>query len=189
MSPDPTPRSRGGQPGNHNAFKARLVDLVHADELELTIADFYAARLDTQELADLQTRRTGLLAEEINLIRVLIRRLMVHADTRDSGVKMEILRAVSQASLNLAKVIQIEHNVQPQMDYDRLMRAVNQKLEVKDRQELQAAHANQYHPAPEPDQDEEDDDLPNPQPNQSHEEIPVPSGSIFDITHHPKKKP
>ena len=96
-------KSRGAQPGNTNAIK-------HG---------FYSDRFRSGEIDDLETLATAQtgLQEEISLMRVLIRRVLEHADEQhdaspDPNAALEIwsntLNALGNASSRLAGLLRTQ---------------------------------------------------------------------------------
>lgn len=144
----PQQRRRGGQPGNKNASKA----------------DFYAANLSPEELADLRVKETGLLAEEIAVMRVLIRRVLAFCyDSHSSlGNTLDIMRAVTDSSLALAKIIQINHKVQPEEDKDAILRILTEKMLRQEAEQTAAAGEGEPQPAAQPADDDDPIEIPTP---------------------------
>ena len=86
----PPKRPRGAPPGNLNALK-------HG---------FYARRFPKTELADLENHNFTGLAEEIALMRLLIRRLVEQTrDLTDLNQTLLLVRAVCLAAGNLNRLL------------------------------------------------------------------------------------
>lgn len=141
----PQQRRRGGQPGNKNAAKT----------------DFYTEALTPEELADLRIKETGLLAEEIAVMRVLIRRVLAYSNERQSlGNAVYIMRAVTDSSLALARIIQINHKVQPEEDKDAILRVLTERMLALEAS--RAAPEGEGQGEGEPQEEEEPIEIPTP---------------------------
>jgi len=88
--PAPPRRRRGGQPGNRNALK-------HG---------FYASRFRKADLNALEACRSTGLADEINLLRVHIRRVVeLGANVNQLDQSIDLLRALCFAVVSLTRLI------------------------------------------------------------------------------------
>jgi hypothetical protein len=93
-TPPKTKRCRGGQPGNTNALK-------HG---------FYAACIRSKEKADLEIDAEINLEEELNLVRVLIRRVLEKTEG-ENGLEssIRILTSISAATSRMASILRTMH--------------------------------------------------------------------------------
>jgi hypothetical protein len=99
MSPDSIKRSRGAPAGNTNAIK-------HG---------FYSGRYHPAEAAGLKKLEPLDLREEINLIRVYIRRLIEQVDEHATFEDhLIILRILCLASHSLTRLIRTQHYANPE---------------------------------------------------------------------------
>lgn len=100
METPPTPqnprRKRGAQPGNRNAYK-------HG---------FYARPFSRQEINSLDDVQNG-MADEIAMLRLLMRRIMEQAEEKDGGLQetLQTLQRLSLVANRLAKLIKIHHEL------------------------------------------------------------------------------
>ncbi len=100
METPPTPktqrRKRGAQPGNRNAYK-------HG---------FYASPFSRQEINSLEDVQNG-MADEIAMLRLLMRRIMGQSDERDRSFDetLQTLQRLSLVANRLAKLIKVHHEL------------------------------------------------------------------------------
>jgi hypothetical protein len=93
LSLSPSPRRRGGQPGNLNALK-------HG---------FYTRRIHQRDLSGVDDTNLKGLAEEIALIRIFTRKLI--ESSHESADLLEIagiLRAICLASSTITRIIKVQ---------------------------------------------------------------------------------
>ena len=89
IKPSLNPRKRGGQPGNHNALK-------HG---------YYARHFRPSEIEDLEQLTPG-LQDEINMIRIFIRRVIAGTDPDATlAENLEVMRHLSFATLTLTRLV------------------------------------------------------------------------------------
>jgi hypothetical protein len=90
----PPKRPRGAPKGNRNALK-------HG---------FYSQQFRPADLRDLKHQPVGVLASEINLLRVLIRRLVERSsEEKDISLLVDILRAISLSTNSITRLIKVQH--------------------------------------------------------------------------------
>jgi len=89
----PTPRKRGAPRGNKNALK-------HG---------FYARSFTPQEIADIDDRTPLSVTDEINLIRIFMRRVIASFDASNSSQQdlLDTFRALCLGNLTLARLIRL----------------------------------------------------------------------------------
>lgn len=89
-------RRRGGQPGNHNALK-------HG---------FYSRFFREGELVDLQRITEEGLDAELDLLRVLIRRMLEYTDgDKDMESSIRTITAVSVVTSRMANMLRVRNQV------------------------------------------------------------------------------
>jgi hypothetical protein len=94
----PPARKRGGQPGNTNAFK-------HG---------FYTSSFSLAERRGLQATKNLVLGDEIDLLRVLIRRFADQILSSQASAPTEAaqhLVVISEAMLRLASLLRTDHTL------------------------------------------------------------------------------
>jgi hypothetical protein len=105
-SPVRSTRRRGGQPGNRNALK-------HG---------FYAAQLRKADLKDLEACRSAGLVDEINLLRVHIRRVVeLGAGVDQLDQSIDLLRSLCFAAVCLTRLIKAHAFLAIQQVYEELV--------------------------------------------------------------------
>ena len=93
MSPSPTKRPRGAPPSNLNALK-------HG---------FYSRQLKKTDVTDLEAAKFTGLQDEINLLRVYIRRVIqIGEQTSDLSEALGILRVLCFASTSLTRLLKTQ---------------------------------------------------------------------------------
>jgi hypothetical protein len=91
--PAPVKRKRGGQPGNNNAFK-------HG---------YYSKTFQTAEKTDLETTDSVHLTDEINMLRVFMRRVIEQSESADNLTEsLYTLRTLSLASSTVNRLIKTQ---------------------------------------------------------------------------------
>jgi len=88
-----TPRKRGAPRGNKNALK-------HG---------FYARNFTYQEIADIDDRKPISVTDEINLIRIFMRRVIASFDASNSSQQdlLDTFRALCLGNMTLARLIRL----------------------------------------------------------------------------------
>ena len=111
--PVPVKRRRGGQAGNKNALK-------HG---------FYAGNFNRGEIKDLQTLDTINLQNEINMIRVFMRRIGEKTNPESTvGEDIEVLRTLALASHCLERLVRTQKL--HYRDSDALSQALAESLKI-----------------------------------------------------------
>ncbi len=119
MSKFPSMRNRGGQPGNKNALK-------HG---------FYATRLLPSDAEDLEKVEPVDMADEIELIRIQIRRLLNEAAEQPANLtqRLEMLKIICIAARSLNHLIRTQYIIYPDSglrgELRRMGEAVRKELE------------------------------------------------------------
>jgi hypothetical protein len=110
----PNPRKPGGQPGNHNAIK-------HG---------YYARHFRAAEIKDLENITPG-LQDEINMIRVFIRRVVAGADPKASKEEnLEVLRHISFALQSLTRLVRTHLLIPEKTADDEIRQALDKWLSL-----------------------------------------------------------
>jgi hypothetical protein len=104
----PVQRKRGGQPGNRNARK-------HG---------FYSSKFPTSDRKALETTTNGSLNDEIDMLRLYIRLVISDSAGDDPAVKdrVAVLRALTQASTALTRLLKTQRKDFSQPDFEERLR-------------------------------------------------------------------
>jgi hypothetical protein len=88
-------RKRGGQPGNFNALK-------HG---------FYSQRFTASEFEDLEARLSEGIADEIAMLRVIVRRLfnVVSEDEQDLEKLTATINTLGMAAIRIGSLLRLQH--------------------------------------------------------------------------------
>jgi hypothetical protein len=117
MHQQPAPRKRGGQPGNKNARK-------HG---------FYATRLLPSEAKDLAAVKLVDMADEIELVRIQIRRLLSDASQEPASLdqRLELIKVICIAVRSLNRLVRTQHLINPHNELLEELKAMADEVRIE----------------------------------------------------------